>query len=53
MIINAIDVEQLKNAQERLKADPSSGNKEPTILSHWMGGGSAEITAGERKIVIA
>jgi len=52
MIINAIDVEQLKNAQERLKAEPSTGNKEPAILARWMGGGSAEITAGERKMVI-
>lgn len=52
MIINAIDVEQLRGMQERLKADPTVGNKEPTVLARWIGGGSAEITAGDRKMKI-
>jgi uncharacterized OsmC-like protein len=52
MIINAIDVEQLREMQERLKADPAVGNKKPEITARSIGGGSAEITAGDRKMII-
>jgi len=52
MIINAIDVEQLKSMQERLKADRSVGDKEPVVLAKWRGDGSTEITSGERSIII-
>ncbi|HYF12676.1 MAG TPA: OsmC family protein [Candidatus Paceibacterota bacterium] len=51
-IINAIDVDQLRQMQERLKSDRSAGNKQPEIVAKWIGGGSAEIVMGDRKMVI-
>ena len=51
-IINAIDVDQLKQMQERLKDDRASGDKQPVVVAKWVGGGSAEVTMGDRKMTI-
>lgn len=52
-IINAIDVEELKQMQERLKGDRSIGNKQPKVVAKWVkGGGSTEIAMGDRTMVI-
>jgi uncharacterized OsmC-like protein len=51
-IINAIDVEKLREAQQNLMTNRSSGDKVPTVVTKWIGGGSAEITMGDRKMVI-
>jgi len=52
MIINAIDVDELKQTQERLKGEHSAGDKQPTVVAKWAGGGSAEVSMGDRKMVI-
>ena len=52
MKINAIDIVQLRAMQEQLKADPAAGDKAPAVTVRWLGGGSAEATMGERKMLI-
>jgi len=52
MRINAIDVEQLKAMQEKLRADPAIGNKSPAVTVRWLGEGSAEVTMGDRKMLV-
>jgi uncharacterized OsmC-like protein len=52
MKINAIDVEELKQMQERLKGDHALGDKQPAVVAQWVGGGSTEIVMGDRKLVI-
>lgn len=51
-IINAIDVDELRGMQERLKSDRSVGNKQPKITATWLGGGSTEVVMGDRKMTI-
>lgn len=51
-ILNAIDVDELKQVQERLRNDRSVGNKQPQVVVRWVGGGSAEIAMGDRKMII-
>ena len=51
-IINAIDVDELKQMQARLKSDHAVGNKQPTVVATWVGGGSTEVVMGDRKMTI-
>lgn len=51
-VINAIDVDQLRQMQERLKGDRSAGDKQPAVVAQWVRGGSTEITMGDRKMII-
>ena len=51
-VINAIDVDELKQMQTRLRSDRSVGNKQPQVVAKWVGGGSTEIVMGDRKMII-
>src|SRR3989344_7726492 len=51
-VINAIDVDELKQMQARLRSDRSVGNKQPQVVAKWIGGGSTEIVMGDRNMVI-
>ena len=50
--INAIDVDELKQMQARLKSDRAVGTKKPTVVATWIGGGSTEVVMGDRKMTI-
>ena len=51
-IINAINVDELKQMQERLKNDRTAGDKQPHVVAKWVGGGSTEVVMGDRKMTI-
>jgi uncharacterized OsmC-like protein len=39
-IINGVDVDQLKQTQQKVSADPSLTEREPTVVARWLGSGS-------------
>ncbi len=51
-IINAIDVEQLREMQAKLMNDRAAGNKQPQVVAKWIGGGSTEVVMGDRKMIV-
>ncbi len=51
-LINAIDVDELQQMQTRLTNDRSAGDKKPQVVAKWIGGGSTEVSMGDRKMVI-
>jgi uncharacterized OsmC-like protein len=44
--INGIDVDKIKQIQERLKQNPSTADQEPKVLARWLGGKAARIECG-------
>ena len=51
-LINAIDVDELKKMQGLLRNDRSAGDKKPQVVAKWVGGGSTEVSVGDRKMII-
>lgn len=46
-IINGVDIDKIKQAQDRVKNDPAAADREPKIVARWLGGSASRIEFGD------